>query len=793
MFKTIPIFYIIFLLTFVLSAHSKDKTIDIQSKNKILKQELKNIVHRYIRTKEVIDKKQIFTIITNYLIDHHYLRSSVTIEEPNSHTLSFRINNPVQYFFVFKGNQKIDTSVLYSLIDANDFFSSQHISETAINKIQTYYKKKAYHNIEIQTDIRQKLKENKIYIRLNIKEGERFVIQQIRFSGSLSQDSNYYKHLFKNHINSLFNLKHFEEKKVHLYIQSMVYYLRQIGYINAQLYHQDILFNKNKVIIDVILKEGPAVRIKDLTITGNKSIPTEKIKEILQTQKGDILNIIKIQKNVKLIIQLYNDKNFLKATIDQNKIIDINPSLKTALVHIDIKENEISFLKEILVQGNKNIQSDYIRQISNLKKGEKITQEKINQATFFLEDSRLFSIVNIYFTPIKKNSITIKVQESKFGFFRFKFGANTKHRFSTQLNLDINKKNLFGYNRSYFLLNTEFSTNIQLLYNLLNTPLPNRNLFPPSFPLLNFSTYNISTSYVHSYFLNSKFNSKVTYTHKNEIFSLDPRQIEWIRSHKLSFNLDRKFSSASNVNWRIWNIEIERPYTQKFLLNFSSNKNSMETFVHQEQVIAEMGFDVKIDRRDNILFPKKGFYFDFKTDYSNPYIGAYDNIHFVSTEIKSRYYLSLKRVVFAHAINGGLIQNLGNGQVPVRRYFILGGLNSLRGFDGKIRGDRIPRASEFPIDSPVETKPFSSYYFLLKQEIRFPIYGDFLNGALFYDAGGVVLFSEKMKSIFSFGHSVGVGIHSMTTLGPLVINIGFKIKPRSLENIFHLNWAMGAF
>ncbi len=793
MFKIIIRFIFLLSVMFCFVTYSKKyESINIQTTNKVLQKELQQMVKKYIYSQKTVNEQQILTVITKYLTQHHYLQSSVTIQKSNSKALNFKVENPVQYFFIFRGNQKVNTLTLYSLIHKNDFFATPYIAETAMKKIQEYYKKNAYYKIQIQTNIKKQISENKAYIRLSIQEGKKFIIQNINFSGSLSQDSKFYKNLLKNHPNSIFKLKYFEEKKVQLYLQSIVHYLRQIGYVQAQLYHQDISFNDNMVTLNIILKEGSAVRIQEILVKGNQHILSKEIKDTLQVKKGDILNIIKIQNGIQKILQLYKDKNFLKVKIDQEHLIHIHPSFQTARIYVNIQENDITFLKNLLVKGHKDIQPDYIRLMSNFKKEEKITQHKIDQATYFLEDSGLFSIVDIDFTPQKKDSLTIKVQEGLFGFFRFKLGANTKHKFSTQMNLDIDKKNLWGYNHSDFLLNTELSTNIQLLYNIINTPVAQRNLFPKKLPLLNLLPYNISTSYIHSYLWNSRFNGKVTYTHKNEIFSLDDTQIDWIRSHHLSFNVDRKLNNTSHLNWRLWNIELGRSYTQKFLLDPELNKKTMTTSFHQEQVIAEMGFDVKVDRRDNILFPKKGFYFDFKTDYSNPYIGAHKDIHFVSTEMKSRYYLSFWKLVFAHAVSGGVIQNLGNGKIPVRRYFILGGLNSLRGFDGKMQGDRIPRVSEFAINSPIEMKPFSSYYFLLKQEIRFPIYRDFLNGALFYDAGGVFLTSKGTR-IFSFGHSVGVGIHNMTGLGPLVINLGFKIKPQPQENIFHLSWSIGAF
>ena len=76
------------------------------------------------------------------------------------------------------------------------------------------------------------------------------------------------------------------------------------------------------------------------------------------------------------------------------------------------------------------------------------------------------------------------------------------------------------------------------------------------------------------------------------------------------------------------------------------------------------------------------------------------------------------------------------------RAFILGGVNSLRGFNGAFDGERVPDREEFPIDKPNELiDSRSSLYFLLKTELKFTI-NDRLIGSLFYD-GGLVTVSGR--------------------------------------------------
>ena len=101
------------------------------------------------------------------------------------------------------------------------------------------------------------------------------------------------------------------------------------------------------------------------------------------------------------------------------------------------------------------------------------------------------------------------------------------------------------------------------------------------------------------------------------------------------------------------------------------------------------------------------------------------NIQFLKMELKHFDFRPLSnRWIWFNSLQGGMISNLhrqeNEGGVPVSRAFILGGINSLRGFDGLIQGERVPNKEEFPIEhanSLIFNR--SSFYLLIKTELRF--------------------------------------------------------------------------
>ena len=122
-----------------------------------------------------------------------------------------------------------------------------------------------------------------------------------------------------------------------------------------------------------------------------------------------------------------------------------------------------------------------------------------------------------------------------------------------------------------------------------------------------------------------------------------------------------------------------------------------------------------------------------------------------------------------------------DGAVPSRYAFFLGGHSTIRGFGGRDDLETIPNELELPtgrsdLTPLIETE--SSYY-LLKSEIRFPIY-DPVGGVVFYDGGQVSVLGYEFES--PFRQSFGIGLRFNTPVGPVVVDFAKKIDPRCFDD-----------
>ena len=112
---------------------------------------------------------------------------------------------------------------------------------------------------------------------------------------------------------------------------------------------------KGKTIIFKV-KEKPTIRV--INIKGNKVYDDEEIREYLNIRTGSILNIFKINSNIRRIEELYKEKNYHNAKVDYNlKQLEHNQ----ADLEFIIEEGKKVQIKKIIFEGNNAFDSDKLK------------------------------------------------------------------------------------------------------------------------------------------------------------------------------------------------------------------------------------------------------------------------------------------------------------------------------------------------------------------------------------------------------------------------------------------------
>ena len=101
----------------------------------------------------------------------------------------------------------------------------------------------------------------------------------------------------------------------------------------------------------IIFKVKEKATIREIKIKGNKAIDVEDINKAINISSGSILNIYKIQSNLKQIEDLYKDKNYhqVKVTYNIHQLEHNQADLEFV-----IEEGEKILIKKIILEGNRD-------------------------------------------------------------------------------------------------------------------------------------------------------------------------------------------------------------------------------------------------------------------------------------------------------------------------------------------------------------------------------------------------------------------------------------------------------
>jgi len=213
-------------------------------------------------------------------------------------------------------------------------------------------------------------------------------------------------------------------------------------------------------------------------------------------------------------------------------------------------------------------------------------------------------------------------------------------------------------------------------------------------------------------------------------------------------------------------------------------------------------FTLEYDKRDDRFSPTKGLFASVSLEYA----GLGGNLSYTKGFATTRYYKKLFwDVVWRNNLTYGFISSNRPGkEPPFNELFLLGGANSLRGYEwfsiGKRKhSDAIEERMRAQLPQPPEDEiqnasmqPFGGRQQLFYQlEFQFPLITEAgIKGVVFYDIGA----ADDELTPGLFRQDVGFGFRWFSPIGPLRFEWGFPLKrdTRYGESPVNFEFAIGA-
>lgn len=206
----------------------------------------------------------------------------------------------------------------------------------------------------------------------------------------------------------------------------------ELGYF----FNVQVLFEPHmggvKLIFDLV--ENP--KLKEVTIKGTKMISEEKIKDMMNTKVGQMLNAKILREDVAMIEKFYNEQGYILAFIE-----DVNIAPEGGLT-ITINEG---FIHSIKIKGNEKTKEYVIRREMKVKPGDIFSLKQIQEDMRNVANLGFFSNVQPRIERIAdsgKVDLLIEVEENKTGNFQVGAVYSTKDGFLGYL--EVKEQNLLG-------------------------------------------------------------------------------------------------------------------------------------------------------------------------------------------------------------------------------------------------------------------------------------------------------------------------------------------------------------
>ena len=563
---------------------------------------------------------------------------------------------------------------------------------------------------------------------------------------------------------SLFSKPTFDRRLLKLDAISIKNYYHSQGFLEVTVKDSSSISNDG-VDVFFVIEEGNRYLLNDVKFNGLKSIKEKSVRSILGLKQGAPYNPVRINTNLTLVDEEYQEKGKLYAKFD------IHQEIKDSVnIIINIDEGNDIYINKSWVNGVERMDSSYVLNEIAFNEGDLFKKTLMDKTKRNLLQTGFFSSASLVPHPANVDTlvnIEVRIRE-----------------FQNRGTQDIE----FGY------------TDIEAVPGITSlVGLGGSVRWSDRMILGTNNRFDATGSMVmptETGFIYPRFNSEMKFSNQRPFKMKIPIQI------KLFVQQFKNYGDESGPYVRRFGLQYSNIFRWNRQRSFLDIGARFELFDKSEEFtnqIEQRKFKIHLhqDNRDNPIYPQKGNVLVFQLNSFGGVLGG--NRTYNKYDIDLRQYVSpLKKITVAGRINVGMISGWKadydkDDSVEIERVlyekFYLGGSNTLRGLR-PLRffthaTDNVDNNDDGIVDDSDESDKIPSgktAKFLTNWEIRFPLFWK-VGAVLFYDGGSI---SNDLITIKSrdLRWNRGVGITINLPIGPIRIDYGEDLNDPSIKQ-FH--------
>jgi outer membrane protein insertion porin family len=599
-----------------------------------------------------------------------------------------------------------------------------------IGQLETMYKEKNYHNVEIDYSINER-DNNQADIEFIIDEGEKIKIKEITFQGNTTFPDKKLKKLISSSEKGFFswltssgelNRENLNQDSARL----MAHYHAN-GFIHAKVADPVVDFEDQWIYITFKIEEGERFKVGTIDVDGDLILPKARLMPGLQISQEPFFNRETVRKDILWLTDLYADSGFAYADI--SPLTKENPENHLVDITYSINKKEKVYFENINISGNTRTREKVIRRELRIYEQELYSGSRLKRSVRNLHRLDFFEDVKVD-TPKgsdeDKMNVNVEVVEKPTGTFTFGAGYSTVDDFF--VTGSVSQRNLFG--RGQILKLSGQVGGVSDLYNLSFTE-------PWMFDIPLSGTINI-------------------YRTRREYDTYDRTSM----GGGLGVSYPVYDYTRASLSYRYDVTDISE------ITDFASdNIKDLEGKNATSAITTALSYD----SRDRAFNTTQGQ--NHRLSYT--YAGMGGDIGFNKIVGELGWYIPVYKglVTFLHG-ESGYVREIDGYKLPDYEKFYLGGMNSIRGFD--YQGINIKGVNS---DGDI-TEEGGDKYVQFNFELSYPLFKDLgIVGVVFYDTGNVFAPGDSID-FGTLRQAAGYGIRWYSPIGPIRIEGGHILDPR---------------
>lgn len=543
----------------------------------------------------------------------------------------------------------------------------------------------------------------------------------------------------------------------------------------------------------IVVKEGPRVLVAGVTLNGNQAIPSERLMPLLKLSVGAPYYGPAVARDRDALLVAYLNEGYAAADVTVPPVVPVAAAEGArADVVFKIVEGPQTIVEHIFITGNLKTNAAVIQRELQLKTGEPLGLEQLTESRRRLSALGLFRRIQIsaisHGDPSLRD-VVVAVEEAPQTTIGAGGGleidrrkqatgenapATDVYEYAPRGFFEIGRRNLGGRDRS------------ANLYTRLSLR-PSSNQADPN--LFGFAEYRVVGTYREPRALKSYGDLVATAAVEQGV--------------RTGFNFSRKGFNAELSH----RLKPTIRTTARYALTTTHIFDRDESLINLPGLTVDRVFpqvrlstfygSIARDTRDDVLDPQKGTLLVADGTLAARAVGS--EVGFLKTFLQGFAYKNLGRpnLVVAGGVRLGLAEAFrqlvqttdenGNPviaevrELPASERFFTGGSTTIRGFSLDSVG--VPATitpTGFPTGGDAEI--------ILNLELRAPVYGPV--GAVVFADGGNVFARTTDLSLAQLRGSLGVGVRYRSPIGPVRLDIGFKLDRRTIGTALEPRYAI---